>query len=117
MTEEHDKQLSRLFHDAFEDFEEEEFKSRVMEQVQRYERRSALFRYLVGFGVLVLVWFAAPEIQNAAMLVAVSPLEVSPTFASEGVTLALRPLLTMLGTVCAGYFLISFLSNGSKGIR
>lgn len=115
MSEEHDKQLSRLFHDAFEVFEEEEFKCRVMEQVERYERRSALFRYLACIGLLVIAWFAAPEIQSAAMQIAMSPLELSPSLASEGATLSLRPLLTILGTVCAGYFLISFLSSAGVG--
>jgi hypothetical protein len=117
MTEEHDEQLSRLFRDTFEELDEEEFKSRVMDQVKRYERRADLSSYAVCFVVLVIVWFFAPEIQSAAIQIAVSPLGITPTVAREQVNLSLSPFLTIFGVVCAGYFLISIVSNGSKYFR
>lgn len=105
MTEEHDKPLDRFFHAAYVELPEEEFTSGVMDHVRRYERRSAIYRNVTCFGVLVIALVLAPFIQSGSLLISVFPGEA--TLLASGLALAQSPLLFILGLAATGYFLLN----------
>jgi hypothetical protein len=106
MTEEQDKTLDRYFHAARAELADEEFTSRAMERVRRYERRSVVFRTMTCLGVLVVAWFFAPYIQSGVLLISAFPGVATLSSAGELISLAQAPLIFLLGLAGAGYFLI-----------
>ena len=83
MTEARDKLLDHAFRTAYTELAEEEFKSRVMDHVRRYERRSAFYLGAICLAVLIVVCLMAPLIQTGSVPISVFPGEAISSLAAN----------------------------------